>query len=153
MLATRGAAEKRVRNGAIRTKRCILAIGQRKKSPVRALARVARRVPRGPAAAPVAARMVEDIVGCKWSLAVLDRVRHGVLRPGAIEASLPGLSTKVMNERLRKLVRYGILSRTAYAEVPPRVEYALTTFGGRFARVLDDIAALDDEPAPGRPRR
>jgi DNA-binding HxlR family transcriptional regulator len=97
-----------------------------------------------PADAPVA-RMVEDIVGCKWSLAVLARVRAGVRRPGALEHSVPGLSTKVLNERLRKLVRYGILARTAYPEVPPRVEYALTPFGERFARLLDDIDALQRE--------
>lgn len=96
-------------------------------------------------AEPPVARMVEDIVGCKWSLAVLSRVRDGVRRPGALEHSLPGLSTKVLNERLRKLVRYGIVARTAYAEVPPRVEYALTPFGERFARVLDDISALERE--------
>jgi len=94
-------------------------------------------------AKPAAARMVEDIVGCKWSLAVLGRVRQGVLRPGAIESSLPGLSAKVLNERLRKLVRFGILERRAFAEVPPRVEYRLTTFGRRFARVLDAIAELE----------
>jgi len=91
------------------------------------------------------ARIVEDIVGCKWSLAVLARVREGVRRPGALEHSLPGLSTKVLNERLRKLQRYGILSRTAYAEIPPRVEYALTPFGERFARLIDDVAALQRE--------
>ena len=94
-------------------------------------------------APPPAARMVEDIVGCKWSLAVLDRVRHGVHRPGALESSLPGLSTKVLNERLRKLVRFGILERNAFPEIPPRVEYTLTEFGGRFVRVLDEIAALE----------
>jgi DNA-binding HxlR family transcriptional regulator len=101
-----------------------------------------------PADAPVA-RMVEDIVGCKWSLAVLARVRAGVRRPGALEHSVPGLSTKVLNERLRKLVRYGILARTAYAEVPPRVEYALTPFGERFAQLLDDIDALQREVDAG----
>lgn len=97
-------------------------------------------------AAPAAARMVEDIVGCKWSIAVLGRVRGGVLRPGAIEASLPGLSAKVLNERLRKLVRFGILERKAFAEIPPRVEYRLTAFGRRFARVLDAIADLEPPP-------
>jgi DNA-binding HxlR family transcriptional regulator len=89
--------------------------------------------------------MVEDIVGCKWSLAVLGRVREGVRRPGALEHSLPGLSTKVLNERLRKLQRYGIVARTAYAEVPPRVEYTLTPFGERFAQVLDGVDALQRE--------
>jgi DNA-binding HxlR family transcriptional regulator len=95
-----------------------------------------------PRADPTVARRVEDIVGCKWSLAVLARVRDGVCRPGALEHSLPGLSTKVLNERLRKLVRYGILARTAYPEVPPRVEYGLTPFGERFVRLIDEVEAL-----------
>ena len=99
---------------------------------------------------PPAARMVEDIVGCKWSLAVLERVRSGVSRPGALEHSLPGLSTKVLNERLRKLQRYGIVSRTAYPEVPPRVEYALTPFGYKFVQVLDSVATLERELAQAR---
>lgn len=94
--------------------------------------------------------MVEDIVGCKWSLAVLARVREGVSRPGALEQSLPGLSTKVLNERLRKLLRYGIVRRTAYAEIPPRVEYALTPFGEKFVRVLDSVDALERELAAER---
>ena len=68
-------------------------------------------------AIPDVARMVEDIVGCKWSIAVLGRVREGVTRPGAIEHSLPGLTAKVLNERLRKLVRYGIVERTQFPEL------------------------------------
>ena len=60
--------------------------------------------------------MVEDIVGCKWSLAVLGAVRSGVQRPGALEHAIEGLSKKVLNERLSKLVRLGILERQAYAE-------------------------------------
>lgn len=89
--------------------------------------------------------MVEDIVGCKWSLTVLDLVRRGVRRPGAMEHAVPGLTTKVLNERLRKLVRFGILDRTAFAEIPPRVEYDLTDFGERFVGVLEAIEALEGE--------
>lgn len=89
--------------------------------------------------------MVEDIVGCKWSVAVLARVRAGTRRPGALEHSIPGLTAKVLNERLRKLTRYGILARTQYAEIPPRVEYSLTPFGERFFGVLDGIDALQRE--------
>ena len=87
--------------------------------------------------------MVEDIVGCKWSLCVLDLVNRGIVRPGAMQKSIRGLSTKVLNERLRKLTRFGILSRQVYAEVPPRVEYELTPFGRRFTRLLEDIDALE----------
>jgi DNA-binding HxlR family transcriptional regulator len=85
--------------------------------------------------------MVEDIVGCKWSLAVLGAVRSGVVRPGAIEHAIGGLS----NERLTKLVRFGILAKTSYAELPPRVEYALTPFGEKFCGLLDGIDSLQRE--------
>lgn len=84
-------------------------------------------------------RMVENIIRCKWSLSVIDLVKRGVNRPGAMEKSVDGLTTKVLNERLRKLVRFGILDREEFAEVPPRVEYRLTPFGEKFAVLLDAI--------------
>jgi DNA-binding HxlR family transcriptional regulator len=86
--------------------------------------------------------MVEDIVGCKWSLSVLKLVRDGVVRPGAMQRSVAGLSTKVLNERLRKLTRYGILKKEVYSEVPPRVEYTLTAFGKKFGGLVEDIDTL-----------
>lgn len=98
-----------------------------------------------PPAVPSVSRMVEDIVGCKWSLAVLGAVRRGVCRPGALEHSIEGVSKKVLNERLSKLVRLGILDKQAYAERPPRVEYRLTAFGNKFCGVLDSVEALQRE--------
>lgn len=95
-----------------------------------------------------AARMVEDIVGCKWSLTVLGLVSGGVSRPGAMQRRVPGLTAKVLNERLRKLLRFGIIERHVFAEVPPRVEYTLTDFGRRFDGVLREIAKLEDSPRP-----
>jgi DNA-binding HxlR family transcriptional regulator len=94
---------------------------------------------------PSVARMVEDIVGCKWSLAVLGAVKDGVCRPGAMEHAIDGVSTKVLNERLRKLVRFGTLEKRAYPEVPPRVEYRLTRFGEKFSGLLDGVDALERE--------
>jgi DNA-binding HxlR family transcriptional regulator len=91
-----------------------------------------------------AARMVEDIIGCKWSLTVLGLVAGGVSRPGAMQKRVAGLTAKVLNERLRKLLRFGIIERHVFAEVPPRVEYTLTDFGRRFDGVLREISALDD---------
>lgn len=89
--------------------------------------------------------MVEDIVGCKWSLAVLSAVRHGIHRPGALEHAINGLSKKVLNERLRKLVRFGILRKRVFPEVPLRVEYRLTRFGERFSEVMDSVERLQDD--------
>jgi len=96
-------------------------------------------------------RMVENIVRCKWSLSVIDLVKRGIDRPGAMVKSVDGLTTKVLNERLRKLVRFGIFERKEFAEVPPRVEYRLTLFGEKFAVLLDSIDALqNDLDANGR---
>ncbi|HXG24214.1 MAG TPA: helix-turn-helix domain-containing protein [Chthonomonadales bacterium] len=94
-------------------------------------------------ASPSVSKMVEDIVGCKWSLEILALVRRGVNRPGSIVRAVEGLTTKVMNERLAKMVRYGIIERIAYPEIPPRVEYHLTAFGNRFIKILDAIEELE----------
>lgn len=86
--------------------------------------------------------LAEDILGCKWSLQVLQLIRQGIRRPGALERSLEGLTTKVLNERLRKLTNYRILQRHAYPEIPPRVEYHFTDFGLRFVAILDSLEEL-----------
>jgi DNA-binding HxlR family transcriptional regulator len=93
---------------------------------------------------PVAG-MVEDIVGCKWSLTVLQLISSGVSRPGAMQRQVQGLTAKVLNERLRKLARFGIIEREVFAEVPPRVEYRLSGFGRRFNALLDQIVELERE--------
>lgn len=88
-------------------------------------------------------RMVEDVVGCKWSLSVIGLVREGICRPGEMCRAVDGLTTKVLNERLNKLVRYGILEKQTYPEIPPRVEYNLTPFGDEFQAILNAIHALE----------
>ncbi|MCC7258562.1 MAG: helix-turn-helix transcriptional regulator [Gammaproteobacteria bacterium] len=93
--------------------------------------------------APSVARMVEDVVGCKWSLSVIGCVRRGITRPGEMERAIGGIRTKVLNERLVKLLRYGVLTKRSFPEVPPHVEYSLTEFGEQFADVLDRIAELE----------
>lgn len=95
-------------------------------------------------------RIVEDVLGCKWTLTILQAVRSGVRRPGRIRASIPGLSTKVMNERLSKLVRFGVLERQVFPELPPRVEYRFTPLGKDLGSVLRRIAALESRQASGR---
>jgi DNA-binding HxlR family transcriptional regulator len=91
------------------------------------------------------AEMVESIVGCKWSLGVLSAVRRDIVRPSAMLRELDGISTKVLNQRLGKMLRFGILHKRIYAEVPPRVEYALTPFGQRFIVLIDHIESLQQD--------
>lgn len=91
---------------------------------------------------PVAA-MVESIVGCKWSVRILWLLADDVNRPSELLRAVPGLSHKVMNERLRKMLRFGIVQRTVLREKPPlEVEYVLTPFGRRFMVILDEVRRL-----------
>ncbi len=87
-------------------------------------------------------QMMESVVGCKWSLSVVEMIRQGVNRPGQMENAIDGLSAKVLNERLRKLLHFGIVEKRVFPESPPRVEYYLTDFGLRFADILDSIQLL-----------
>ena len=98
-----------------------------------------------PSSSLTAAEMVENVIKCKWSLTVFRLVREGTNRPGAMERAVPGLTTKVLNERLRKFVRFGVFARTEFPEIPPRVEYHLTPFGEKFGGVLDAVDALQRE--------
>jgi len=77
---------------------------------------------------------LEDVIGCKWSVSVISAVAEGVVRPGALERHIAGISTKVLTERLRKLTAYGLLEKHSYAELPPRTEYTLTPKGGNWRR-------------------
>ncbi|MCC6194441.1 MAG: helix-turn-helix transcriptional regulator [Burkholderiales bacterium] len=94
---------------------------------------------------PVAS-MVESIVGCKWSVSLLRLAADGTSRPSALQRACPGLSAKVMNERLRKMVRFGIMRRTVAGDKPPvEVDYLLTPFGQRFIELLDDVRRLQQD--------
>lgn len=91
---------------------------------------------------PVAS-MVESIVGCKWSIRLLQLCAEGNHRPSALLRACTGISAKVMNERLRKMTRFGIMHRTVHGEKPPvEVEYRLTPFGRRFMGILDEVQRL-----------
>lgn len=87
-------------------------------------------------------RMVESIIGCKWSLSVLGLIRNGVNRPGEMQRKVEGLTTKVLNERLIKLYKFGIIDKTIYPETPPKVEYSFTEFGKKFLKIVDVVENL-----------
>lgn len=91
------------------------------------------------------AMVVEAVFGCKWSLRILGLIRQGVCRPGAIERELKGLTPRVQTYYFRRMVSLGVLERTVYPEVPPRVEYHLTDFGLRLVPLLDSISELQRE--------
>ncbi len=89
--------------------------------------------------------MVETIFGCKWSLTVFNLLANDINRPGEMVRCVEGLSTKVLNDCLRRNMEFGILKKRTYAELPPRVEYAVTPFGEKFLQVLQQIEDLQGE--------
>lgn len=94
-------------------------------------------------------RSLEDVLGCKWSAAVVAALGRGVHRPGQLERFIPGISTKVLAERLRKLIDYGLVTRTEYPGKILHVEYRLTSIGQRLAGVIEQLRALEAEHAQG----
>jgi DNA-binding HxlR family transcriptional regulator len=79
-------------------------------------------------------REVLDRVGDKWSLLVIAMLeeRPPRARFSELKRSIPGISQRMLTATLRSLERDGLLTRHVYAEVPPRVEYALTPLGKQF---------------------
>ncbi|WP_400218811.1 winged helix-turn-helix transcriptional regulator [Methanomethylophilus alvi] len=80
------------------------------------------------------------LIGDKWKVLILRDLMDGTRRFGELRRSVGGISQKVLTEKLRELEADGILTRTAYAEIPPRVEYALTELGSSLHPVLDSLA-------------
>lgn len=78
-------------------------------------------------------------------LTIFQAIGDGVNRPGRLERHLPGLTTKVLNERIKKLERFDVLTRRAYPEVPPRVEYELSERGRRLVQLVATITAFAED--------
>jgi DNA-binding HxlR family transcriptional regulator len=86
-------------------------------------------------------REVLDRVGDKWTVLVVGTLGDGAVRYTDLRRRIPGVSERMLTLTLKQLLRDGIVDRTAYAEVPPRVEYRLTPLG---RSLLDAVLALSD---------
>lgn len=89
--------------------------------------------------------MMEAIYRCKWSLTVFRLISNDIIRPGEMVRTVEGLTTKVLNECLRRNMEFGILEKKTYPEVPPRVEYRFTEFGHKVTAILEQLEKLQDE--------
>ncbi|MBE1878807.1 winged helix-turn-helix transcriptional regulator [Myceligenerans pegani] len=85
-------------------------------------------------------REVLDRIGDKWSVLVISTLDVGPLRYSDLQASIPGISQRMLTVTLKALERDGLLTRTAYPEVPPRVEYALTGLGRSLVGAVMTLA-------------
>ena len=79
------------------------------------------------------------IIGNKWTPLIIRDLVGGEKRFNQLEKSLEGISPKTLSERLRRLEAEGIVTRRCFAEVPPRVEYALTPKGHALVPIIDGM--------------
>ena len=79
------------------------------------------------------------LIGDKWKVLILRDLMPGTKRFGELKKSIGSVSQKVLTAQLRDMEEKGLVSRKAYAEVPPRVEYSLTELGKSLCPVLDAL--------------
>ena len=80
-----------------------------------------------------------ELVGRRWTGVVLRALLHGITRFGDLRAAVPGLSDRMLTERLRELQDEGIVERHVYPETPVRVEYTLTAKGNELHAVVEAL--------------
>ena len=93
-----------------------------------------------------------DVIGGKWKPLILWHLCGGIKRFSELQRELPGVNAKMLTRQLRELEGDGLVMRTVYPEVPPRVEYAITGFGRTLVPVMEALCAwgleylgIDDE--------
>ncbi len=80
-----------------------------------------------------------QLIGSKWKLLILRNLRQRAWRFNELQRSLEGISQKVLTDSLRSMEKDGIITRTVFPEVPPRVEYALSELGETMKPILDSM--------------
>lgn len=84
-------------------------------------------------------------IGDKWSALIIKCLEHGPRRFSELQSALRRVTPKVLTESLRAMERDGLIKRTAYDEIPPRVEYELTDLGRTLLAPLAAARAWCDE--------
>jgi len=86
-----------------------------------------------------------EIIGSKWTALILRDLAEGPKRFGELEKSVGSINPRTLSQRLDDLERHGIVTKTSFAEVPPRIEYALTLKGKDLVPVLRQMAEWGDK--------
>lgn len=92
-------------------------------------------LPKCPVATTVA------LIGSKWKLLIIRNLLQRPWRFNELRKDLDGISQKVLTDSLRSMEEDGLITRTVYPEVPPRVEYALSDLGKSLKPILDSMVA------------
>lgn len=86
-----------------------------------------------------------EIIGSKWTALILRDLCNGPKRFGELEKSVGSINPRTLSQRLDDLEKHGIVTKKSYPEVPPRIEYTLTTKGEDLVPVLKAMSAWGDK--------
>ncbi len=81
-----------------------------------------------------------ELIGRRWTGVILRALMGGAVRFSDVSGAIPGLSDRLLSERLKELEAEGIVRRTVFPETPVRIEYRLTDKGMGLSQTIDDIA-------------
>lgn len=85
-----------------------------------------------------------SLISNRWKVLIIRDLLSGTKRFGELKTSVSGISQKVLTSNLREMEQDGLLTRKAYAEVPPRVEYSLTKKGQSLKPILEELHKWGD---------
>jgi DNA-binding HxlR family transcriptional regulator len=86
-----------------------------------------------------------DLIDGKWKGVILYHLQQGRLRFGELRRRMPGITQRMLTKQLRALEDDALVTRTVFAEVPPRVEYELSELGLKLRPVIDALKKWGDE--------
>ena len=90
-------------------------------------------------------RRAVGMISGRWKLEILWLLSHGIHRFGELKRGLPGITQHMLTAQLRALEKDGLVKRTIYAEVPPRVEYEITEAARRLRPIFVEIVKWAEE--------
>lgn len=82
-------------------------------------------------------RLTMSLIGSKWKPCILDELRHKPLRPSELHKIFPEATPRVLDLQLKELVKDKLVSKTIFAELPPRSEYSITPLGMSLIPIID----------------
>ena len=92
-----------------------------------------------------ASRQVLNRIGDTWSVLIVASLADGPLRYSGLAARIDGISPKMLTQTLRALERDGMISRTVYPVIPPRVDYELTDLGRSLLGLVNDLVVWSEK--------
>ncbi|MFD0587453.1 winged helix-turn-helix transcriptional regulator [Paenibacillus sp. GCM10027627] len=94
-----------------------------------------------------------DVIGGKWKTLILCHLSYGPKRTNELKKAMPAITQKVLTQQLRELEDDGIIFRTVYNQVPPKVVYELTEIGLSLQNILDQLCEWGEKFLNGEIKR